>query len=98
MRPPTRHFISIGWGRHIKSATFRECSDGHRYDPRRDVEFPREGPELANVTWENIVPAMASVGMRSLPNLNVERLVAEYCRIYPDYFPKERKLFAQGFN
>jgi para-nitrobenzyl esterase len=46
-------------------------------------------PELANVTWENIVSAMASVGMRSLPNLNVERLVAEYRRIYPDYSPTE---------
>ena len=46
-------------------------------------------PELANVTWENIVAAMASVGMRSLPNLNVERLVAEYRRIYPDYSPTE---------
>jgi para-nitrobenzyl esterase len=45
--------------------------------------------ELANVTWENIIPAMASVGMRSLPNLNVERLVAEYRRIYPDYSPTE---------
>ena len=46
-------------------------------------------PELANVTWENIASAMASVGMRSLPNLNVERLVAEYRRIYPDYSPTE---------
>jgi para-nitrobenzyl esterase len=46
-------------------------------------------PELANVTWENIISAMASVGLRSLPNLNVERLVAEYRRIYPDYSPTE---------
>lgn len=51
--------------------------------------FLMKRSELANVTWDNIVSAMASVGMRSLPNLNVERLVEEYRRIYPDYSPTE---------